>query len=205
MPNTQKQFGKLITPTDDRQFESFDKLLIHCNEKQRESEVHWRLPADILPIAYRDRLQLKVSGSQAYELNDWSFRQVCELAHVKKETLNRLKADTAAQVLMETFPFGSRPYQVFTFDGAVQSIHRVGFTRLFDAELLELVVDEAFDYNPPPNGFGGTAGMYAGEQDMFAFFIDEQAWVEIGDEQFAPGFFVWNSEVGRRTVGIQTF
>jgi hypothetical protein len=159
----------------------------------------------LLPTAYQDQLQIKVSGSKAFDLNDWSFGQVCELAHVKKETVNRLKAETAAQVLMETFPFGSRPYQVFTQDGTVQSVHRVGFTRLFDADLLELVVDEAFDFNPPPNGFGGTAGMYAGEQDMFAFFIDEQAWVEIGDEQFAPGFFVWNSEVGRRTVGIQTF
>jgi len=30
-------------------------------------------------------------------------------------------------------------------------------------------------------------------------------WTEIGDESFSPGFFVWNSEVGRRTVGISTF
>ena len=28
---------------------------------------------------------------------------------------------------------------------------------------------------------------------------------DIGGEAFAPGFFVWNSEVGRRTVGICTF
>src|SRR5690606_15827248 len=26
-----------------------------------------------------------------------------------------------------------------------------------------------------------------------------------GEERFAPGFFVWNSEVGRRSVGVQTF
>ena len=40
---------------------------------------------------------------------------------------------------------------------------------------------------------------------MFAFGIDPNAWVEIGGENFAPGFFVWNSEVGRRSVGVQTF
>ena len=40
---------------------------------------------------------------------------------------------------------------------------------------------------------------------MFAFLIDDSAWVEIGGEQFAPGFFVWNSEVGRRTIGVETF
>jgi len=27
----------------------------------------------------------------------------------------------------------------------------------------------------------------------------------VDGEAFAPGFFVWNSEVGRRTLGIQTF
>jgi hypothetical protein len=40
---------------------------------------------------------------------------------------------------------------------------------------------------------------------MFAFGIDDTGWVEIGDESLAPGFFVWNSEVGRRSVGVQTF
>ena len=47
--------------------------------------------------------------------------------------------------------------------------------------------------------------MYCGEQDLFAFLIDPTGWVEIGGEAFAPGFFVWNSEVGRRSLGIQTF
>jgi len=40
---------------------------------------------------------------------------------------------------------------------------------------------------------------------MFCFLIDATGWVEIEGEGFAPGFFIWNSEVGRRTVGIQTF
>jgi len=40
---------------------------------------------------------------------------------------------------------------------------------------------------------------------MFCFLIDPTGWAEIDGEAFAPGFFVWNSEVGRRSVGIQTF
>jgi GNAT superfamily N-acetyltransferase len=40
---------------------------------------------------------------------------------------------------------------------------------------------------------------------MFCFMIDPTGWAEIDGEAFAPGFFVWNSEVGRRTLGIQTF
>lgn len=37
------------------------------------------------------------------------------------------------------------------------------------------------------------------------FLIDPLGWAEIEGEAFAPGFFLWNSEVGRRSVGIQTF
>src|SRR5207249_1958976 len=48
-------------------------------------------------------------------------------------------------------------------------------------------------------------GLYAGEQDMFCFLIDPTGWAEIEGQAFAPGFFIWNSEVGKRSLGIQTF
>jgi histone H3/H4 len=51
----------------------------------------------------------------------------------------------------------------------------------------------------------GATGLYAGEQDMFCFLIDPTGWAEIDGQAFAPGFFLWNSEVGRRSVGISTF
>ena len=40
---------------------------------------------------------------------------------------------------------------------------------------------------------------------MFCFLIDPTGWAEIDGEAFAPGFYVWNSEVGKRSVGIATF
>ena len=40
---------------------------------------------------------------------------------------------------------------------------------------------------------------------MFCFLIDPTGWTEIDGEAFAPGFFIWNSEVGSRSVGIETF
>ena len=48
----------------------------------------------------------------------------------------------------------------------------------------------------------GKTGLYCGEQDMFVFLIDPLGWTEIDGEAFAPGFFLWNSEVGRRSVGF---
>jgi hypothetical protein len=63
----------------------------------------------------------------------------------------------------------------------------------------------AVDFQPPQKGFNGATGLYSGEQDLFCFLIDPAGWMEIGGEAFAPGFFIWNSEVGRRSLGIQTF
>ncbi len=63
----------------------------------------------------------------------------------------------------------------------------------------------ATDFEPPPVGVNGATGLYCGEQDLFCFLIDPSGWAEIAGEAFAPGFFVWNSEVGRRTLGVKTF
>ncbi len=63
----------------------------------------------------------------------------------------------------------------------------------------------ATDFQPPQTAMTGATGLYCGEQDMFCFLIDPTGWAEIDGEAFAPGFFLWNSEVGRRSLGIQTF
>lgn len=79
------------------------------------------------------------------------------------------------------------------------------YTRLFNADLLAVVQEFAVDFQPPPKGFNGATGLYGGEQDMFCFLIDPAGWTDIGGEAFAPGVFVWNREVGCRSVGIETF
>ncbi|MCK4660758.1 MAG: DUF932 domain-containing protein, partial [Phycisphaerae bacterium] len=71
-----------------------------------------------------------------------------------------------------------------------------------------VVLDDVDKLHADDNGEsasdGGT-GLYCGEQDMFCFLIDPTGWAEIEGEAFAPGFFLWNSEVGKRSVGVQTF
>ncbi len=82
----------LYSRQEDTQFNSFDALYTHCLDKQRVSEVNWRLPIEVIPVCYQDKLQLKLTGSRAYELCDWSFGQVCQLAGLKKESLTLHRA-----------------------------------------------------------------------------------------------------------------
>lgn len=105
----------------------------------------------------------------------------------------------------ETIPNRNKPIQLLTTGKTVRSIHGVSYTRLWNADLLDVVREFATDFQPPQTACDGGTGMYCGEQDMFCFLIDPTGWAEIDGEAFAPGFFVWNSEVGRRSLGIQTF
>jgi hypothetical protein len=150
-------------------------------------------------------LTLTAGSDGAFLMNDWSFSQLCKLAGVGKETVNRLSPETASQVFAETLPRGTKPLQLFTEGENLRSIHGTSYTRLYDLDLVSMLQEFAVDFEPPQKGFNGATGLYAGEQDLFCFLIDPAGWTEIDGEAFAPGFFIWNSEVGRRSLGIQTF
>jgi len=62
-----------------------------------------------------------------------------------------------------------RPIQMLSTGKTVRSLHGVAYTRLWNADLLEVVSEFATDFQPPQKAIGGGTGLYCGEQDMFAF------------------------------------
>lgn len=196
---------ELFRRSPDETFDSFESLVQHCRQQRERSADHWYRPLEILPHGNDARLELKLPNSEAFRLNDWSFTQLCTMARVKKETLNRLSPKTAGQVFCETLPSGDKPLQLLTTDKTVRSIHGASYTRLWNTELLAVLQEFGTDFRPPQQADAGGTGLYAGEQDMFCFLIDPGGWAEIGGEAFAPGLFCWNSEVGKRSVGMATF
>ena len=134
-----------------------------------------------------------------------AFRSSVSAPQSVKETINRLSPDTAASALKETLPRSNKPLQFYHRDQVIRSIHGTGYTRLHDSDVVAMLQEFAVDFQPPQVGMNGATGLYAGEQDLFCFLIDPQGWTEIEGEAFAPGFFIWNSEVGKRSIGIETF
>lgn len=195
---------QLFARKPDEVFDSMQSIWDACAESKSESQVQWVPPDGFVPDGHDTHLRLSVDGNQ-HELTDWSFGQVCRLANVSKDTLNRLSPRTASHALAETLPRGGKPLQVLTRVRTVRAVHPASYTRLHDIDLLSIVREFATDFEPPQTGIGGATGLYRGEQDMFIFMIDPAGWVEIENEAFAPGFFLWNSEVGKRSVGIKTF
>jgi len=190
----------------DEVYPSLTALWGHCRSRKENSRDLWISPEtlQVRPGA-EHRLSVDAGVDGELQLNDWSFGQLCRLAGVERRTINRLTTDTASKVFEETLPRGRKPYQVYAEGDKIRSIHGAAYTRLYDAELMEAIRDFKADFEPPPKGTNGGTGLYCGEQDMFCFLIDPTGWVEINGEAFAPGFFLWNSEVGRRAVGISTF
>ena len=204
--NLTRASGELFRRAPDERFPSLDALLAHCRREKQESEDAWVSPSLLLPETAPDgRLALRSGTDAPLTLNDWSFGQLCGLARVSKETVNRLSPDTAMRAFRETLPGGNKPLQLFHRGTGIRSIHGTAYTRLHNADLVGMLKDYATDFVPPQAGFNGATGLYCGEQDLFCFLIDPAGWAEIDGEAFAPGFFVWNSEVGKRSVGIQTF
>jgi hypothetical protein len=205
--NLTRASRELFNRAPDERFESFDSLLAHCKERKAQAIEHWQPSKGLRIEQDAGQLLMRLDQAEGSELSltDWSFSQLCKLCEFHKETVNKVTAETATLVFRDALPRSRKPFQVYATGETALAVHGTAYSRLFDAEVLQAVREAAPDFTPPPPGIGGATGLYAGEQDMFAFGIDPNAWVEIGGESFAPGFFVWNSEVGRRSVGVQTF
>ncbi len=203
MATLTKAHNELFRRSPDESYDSFDELYEHCSKQRLQSEDLWERPQDL--TLTHDMTFCTGDGNELH-LNDWSFSQMCRMAGVSKETVNQLSHRTASKVFEETLPHAEKPLQVLTTGSNVRSIHGVAYTRLWNADLLDVVNEFASDFTPPQTAMDGTStGLYCGEQDLFAFMIDPTGWAEIDGQAFAPGFFVWNSEVGKRSLGIQTF
>lgn len=188
-------------PPDER-FESLQTLFVHCAKQRELSRDIWKAPRE---LSLDGGLMMNMGTDGAFLMNDWSFTQLCKTAGVARDTINRLSRKTASAVFEETLPRGEKPMQILVQDETVRALHGTQYTRLWNADLVHVLTEFAVDFEPPQQGMNGATGLYAGEQDLFCFLIDPKGWTEIDGEAFAPGFFLWNSEVGRRSLGIQTF
>lgn len=205
MPNLTQASQELFRRSPDECYPTLQALWEHCQQQKEQSGELWQPSQLLRPKPYPGALVLGFDDDRDVFLNDWSFSQLCRLAGVSKDTINRLSPETASRAFQETIPAIEKPMQILTAGTMVRSVHGVAYTRLWDADLLTMLREFATDFQPPQPGMNGATGLYAGEQDMFCFLIDPTGWAEIDGQAFAPGFFVWNSEVGRRSLGISTF
>ena len=145
--------NELFRRTPDECFESLPAISTHCAAKRARSLDRWHPPAELRANAGENRLSFAVGQDLKLGMNDWSFSQLCRLASVSKDTVNRVAADTASRVFGETLPAkATSRCSSYTEGQMLRSIHGTSYTRVHDVDLVSILQEFAVDFQPPQKG-----------------------------------------------------
>ena len=127
MSTLTKANEELFRRTPDECFDTLDELHTHCRGQRENSQDYWERPEQLL---LTHDMTLGIGDDANFTLNDWSFSQLCRMANVSKETINRLSTKTASKAFEETLPRSEKPLQLLATGNTIRSVHGVAFTRL---------------------------------------------------------------------------
>ena len=111
MATLTKAHNELFRRTPDECFPTFEALYQKCADDHIASDDLWSRPQEI--VLTHD-LTLCVDDSSEFRLTDWSFSQLCRMAGVSRDTINRLSPKTASKAFEETLPHSDKPLQLLT-------------------------------------------------------------------------------------------
>ena len=180
--------------------------------------------AETLKVTFEDK---------ELDATHWSFGQMASLAGAPAGYLRKLPSVIAGINLQYGLQnLRSENVKMFYSPEQNQLLAATGteYGRVYDWELVKAVRKIAGDgtgdtrwkvpgainwsnmtYNPNVNITKDTTTLYASDRDVFMFLVDDTHPIEIGKlpngdpDYVMRGFYVWNSEVGSKTLGISTF
>jgi hypothetical protein len=165
----------------------------------------------------------------------WSFGQLCSLASPGNSPASYFRdTNMPSPMIADCLNYNLRFTRgvedvgiLLTTDeesrlSELRSVNGPGYGRVYDADVVDSLVERFGDgVNGSwrvPGEFGSrvtvtkdNTTLYASDRDMFVFLADEENRIEIPGRRagrsgsFARGFFVWNSEVGKSTLGAGFF
>lgn len=224
--NTQANRQWAERPADER-FASLSDLHSSCISRDNRSQDD-RLYFDRLNITVNGDIRLVGDGLDA-RLTHWSAGQLCQKLSVPRDLLAKLNPAVATAVMMDRLPKSIAEGTLWrgqrilkggygTPDATVRAFHGDTYERVWDKQVTSMLME----YLPPgwrnPVAYDGgkwgapltPSGLYAGDRDLFAFFIDggdqrDGGGFDVDGERFFNGFYVWNSEVGAKSLGWSPF
>lgn len=182
---------------------SYDKLSVEVKEINETRE----------PVLISD------SGTTA-RFTHFSFGQIATRVGAPASYLRELPANLAAdnlnhglsQIRHTDKAEAKEAKLMFHQNGSllVRSFTGKGYTRIWNSEITQRLLSltaQKPEWQPAPAAFDGSRGLYASDHDMFAFLVDNDRRIfeNAADGGLSRGFFVWNSEVGDKSFGIETF
>lgn len=211
----------------DERFNSVQDLhLAACRDRDQSiaSERDYKL-SDFQIIPNGDAgLQIANTRSvgKPVDFTNWSFGQICREASAPAGYLKSLPATLAADCLNSGLQSAaeesdSKTLRVMTrktrgadgYNYALRSVTSDQYSRLWNSTITErlLELESAGPWQPAPEAFDGSRGLYLGDRDLFAFMVDNNRRIfeTSQDKGLSRGFFLSNSEVGAQSLRLTTF
>jgi hypothetical protein len=228
MPTITKASHQWSTRPDDERFLSLPDMLEHFTFRRDHSRAIV-VPSKTLEILpHEDNRGLEITGGKGvgYEPTHWSFGQLASLAECPAGFLRTLPAPIVADAInyklkhvRATEDIGVLLYKNGTSE--LTAVTGPQYGRIWNADIVSSLIQRFGDGVTGdwkvPGEFGrdvlinkNNTTLYAGDRDMFVFLADEKNRIQVNDRRngkpgsLSRGFFVWNSEVGKSTLGIAT-
>lgn len=197
---------ELFRRPPEEQFGSFEELRIAAAEQRKRCrEVECRERQVLFSESGTVHL-----GDHAVQPTHYSLGQLAAMARVPMGLLERLKPETRASVLNQTFHRGRKHKSGLAEENSLRCINSDRYERVWDDELYEVLdrwlVPSGFIPAVPTMGGGGDQkpALFRSDRDSFAFFYS----TEDPRDSFGglrKGVVVFNSEVGAKALGYSTF
>jgi len=182
------------------------------------------------PANPRSGLLVTGQNGNAAHMSHWSLGQMAGLAGAPAGYLRKLPAPLAADCLNYGMKFDRDIEDVGVLltkhddlpTAELRAATGPNYGRIWNADILADLTNRFGDGRTGdfriPGEFGREVSitkdnttLYASDRDMFVFLADEKNRIEVPNRrngeagQMARGFFVWNSEVGSKSLGIAMF
>jgi hypothetical protein len=231
MTTLMKAHHQWATRPADERFTSLTSLHQHCTdqrERSRGTAVSSR-KLQAQPVEY-DNAALVLVGpdGQAAAPTNYAFEQLCGRVKAPAGYLRNLPSPMVADLInyglfkRDAADIGvllrDEPDGLPTLAAATGPNYGRIWNNDVTSHIMECVGDGVTGRFTVPGEFGqqvditsDNTTLYASDRDMFVFLADEQNRIEIPNRRngqpgtLARGFFVWNSEVGDKTLGVSTF
>lgn len=207
----------------DQRFLSLDDLATSVAAKRelsRASDVR----LDSLALSHDADGELLLTSPDGHHIafTNWSFGQLASLVGAPASYLRKLPV-ALARVNLEWGLEGSdagreqakllyQPPTESPTDGQVRAFTSTTYGRIWDVEVVRAVqkINQDERWHVPLKAYDGANSkrattLYASDRDIFIFLVDEARPIDVDEQTYFRGFYVWNSEVGKASFGLATF
>jgi hypothetical protein len=214
---------------DDERFTSLTAMCDHFAKVRSESRavVVSSRKINFEPEADNKGILITGPNGHAYTPTHHAFGQVAALAEAPAGYMRTLPSPLVADCLNFGLKFKRGVEDVGVLlqrngDNVLRAATGPNYGRVWNDDIVRTLThrfgDGATGDWKVPGEFGKAVAitksnttLFASDRDMFVFLADEKNRIEVPNRRagmmgsFARGFFIWNSEVGDKTLGIASF